>query len=163
MSFATAAHRHLDDVYRYLLTMTKDATLAEDLTSETFERALRRWHRFDPKRAGERAWLLMLARSAALDHFRADERRRRREERYAREEGSDQTEMRVDLGLSPALEQALAGLSAGEREVIALRVVVELDGDTTARVLGVSTTTCSTRLSRALRKLEERVSADVAV
>jgi RNA polymerase sigma factor (sigma-70 family) len=163
VTFADAARRHLDAVYRYLLVMTKDATLAEDLTSETFERALRRWHRFDPKRAGERTWLLMLARSATLDHFRADERRRRREERYARGEAGDAHEMRDDLGLSPALEQALGTLSAAEREVIALRVVIELDGDTAARVLGISATSCSTRLSRALRKLEERVSADVAV
>jgi RNA polymerase sigma-70 factor (ECF subfamily) len=162
-SFAAAARDHLDAVYRYLLTMTKDATLAEDLTSETFERALRRWHRFDPRRAGERTWLLMLARSATLDHFRAEERRRRREERYAREQEPEQPVLRVDLGLSPALEHALAELSAAEREVIALRVMLELEGDAAARVLGISRTSCSTRLSRALRKLEERVNAHVAV
>jgi RNA polymerase sigma-70 factor (ECF subfamily) len=162
-SFSDAVRAHLDAVYRYLLTMTKDAALAEDLTGETFERALRRWHRFDRRRGGERTWLLMLARSAALDHFRADDRRRRREDRYAREQEGDAAEMRIDLGLSPALEEALAELSAAEREVIALRVVVELDGETAARVLGISPTTCSTRLSRALRRLEERVSAHVAV
>jgi RNA polymerase sigma-70 factor, ECF subfamily len=165
MSFAAAAHRHLDAVYRYLLTMTKDATLAEDLTSDTFERALRRWHRFDADRSGERTWLLVIARSAALDHFRGEERRRRREERFAREQEYEQYEQmdgRIDLGLSPALEHALAELSAAEREVIALRVVVELDGDTAAQVLGISRTACSTRLSRALQKLEERMSAHVA-
>jgi RNA polymerase sigma-70 factor, ECF subfamily len=162
-SFAAAARDHLDAVYRYLLTMTKDAALAEDLTSETFERALRHWHRFDPRRAGEKTWLLMLARSAALDHFRAEARRLRREERFAEDQPQEQTDVPVDLGLSPALEEALADLSAAEREVIALRVVVELDGDTAARVLGISRTSCSTRLSRALRKLEERVSAHVAV
>jgi RNA polymerase sigma-70 factor (ECF subfamily) len=161
-SFAAAARNHLDAVYRYLLTMTKDAALAEDLTSETFERALRRWHRFDPRRAGEKTWLLMLARSAALDHFRAEARRLRREERFAGEQ-NEQAEVAVDLGLSPALEEALAELSAAEREVIALRVVLELDGETAARVLGISRTSCSTRLSRALGKLEERVSAHVAV
>ena len=50
-NFAAAARNNLDAVYRYLLATTKDAALAEDLTSETFERALRRWHRFDPRRA----------------------------------------------------------------------------------------------------------------
>jgi RNA polymerase sigma factor (sigma-70 family) len=162
-SFAAAARDHLDAVYRYLLTMTKDSTLAEDLTSETFERALRRWRRYDPRRASEKTWLLMLARSTALDHFRAEARRHRREERFARGRDEEPTDIGVDLGLSPALEQALADLSAAEREVIALRVLVELDGDTAARVLGISRTSCSTRLSRALRKLEERVSEHVAV
>ena len=162
-SFADAARHHLDAVYRYVLTMTKNSALAEDLTSETFERALRRWHRYDAQRAGQRTWLLMLARSAALDHFRAEARRVRREDRFAEGRDRVEAETTVDLGLSPALEEALAELSAAEREVIALRVVLELDGDTAARVLGISRTSCSSRLSRALRKLEERVSAHVAV
>ena len=65
-------------------------------------------------------------------------------------------------GLSPALERALAQLSAAEREVVALRIVLELDGEGAARVLGISTTACSTRLSRALTKLEKEVNAGVA-
>ena len=60
-------------------------------------------------------------------------------------------------GLSPELEAALATLSAGEREVLALRIVLELDGEAAARVLGISPTAVSTRLSRALKRLEERV------
>ena len=49
-SFASVAEEHLDDVYRYLLYMTGNPHLAEDLAAETFERALRRWRRFDPRR-----------------------------------------------------------------------------------------------------------------
>ena len=78
--FTAAAERHLDDVYRYLLYMTKNPTLAEDLTSATFERALGSWGRFDPGRGSAVTWLCQLARSVALDHFRAEERRRHREE-----------------------------------------------------------------------------------
>jgi len=64
-------------------------------------------------------------------------------------------------GLSPQIEAALAELSAGEREVIALRVLLDLDGEEAARVLGISPTAVSTRLSRALKKLEEKVSVNV--
>ena len=63
-------------------------------------------------------------------------------------------------GLSPELQLALATLSVGEREVLVLRIVIELDGDQTARVLGISPTAVSTRLSRALQKLEEKVRND---
>jgi RNA polymerase sigma-70 factor (ECF subfamily) len=159
-SFVAAAEAHLDDVYRYVLYLTGDRDLAEDLTSETFERAFRRWRRFDPRRGSAKTWLCQLARGAALDHFRSEERRRRRERTYgAAERQSD--EPVYGEGLSPALEQAVSALSAGEREVVALRVVLELDGDAAARVLGISPTACSTRLSRALKKLEERVGTDV--
>ena len=43
--------------------------------------------------------------------------------------------------------------------MVALRVVLELDGDAAARVLGISPTAVSTRLSRALKRLEEKVNA----
>ena len=46
--------------------------------------------------------------------------------------------------------------------MIAPRVLLELDGRTAARVLGISETACSTRLSRALARLEKEVERDVA-
>ena len=159
-SLAAAADAHLNDVYRYVLYLTGDRNVAEDLTSATFERALQRWPRFDPRRGSARTWLCQLARSVTLDHFRAEQRRRKREETYA----AGETEIAEPVygdHLSPALDAALAELSAGEREVVALRVVLELDGEQAARVLGISPSACSTRLSRALGKLAERVDADV--
>ena len=154
-SFADVAEEHLDDVYRYLLYMTGNPHLAEDLAAETFERALRRWRRFDPRRGGARTWLCQLARGAALDHFRADRRRRKREGVYASDEPV------FGEGLSPTLDRAIRSLSAAEREVVVLRVVLELDGETAARVLGIRPSAVSTRLSRALQKLEERMVSDV--
>jgi RNA polymerase sigma factor (sigma-70 family) len=157
-TFASVAEAFLDDVFGYLLYLTKDRPLAEDLTGETFETAFRRWRKFDPRRGTPRAWLLAIARSTALDWFRADARRRRREERATelpRAEDHDFGE-----GFSPALDAALRELTAGEREVVALRVVLELDGDETARLLGLSSTAVSTRLHRALGKLEERMRHD---
>ena len=157
-SFASTAEAHLDDVYGYLVYLTRDRTLAEDLAAETFEKALRLWKRFDPQRASARTWLCQIARTTALDWFRAEERRHRRENAVAR---PDATETDMPEGLSPELEAALASLSAGEREVIALRILLELDGDEAARVLGISPTAVSTRLSRALTKLEERMTVHV--
>ncbi len=157
-SFAAVAEEHLDDVYGYLLYLCRNATLAEDLAGETFEKAFRNWRRFDPLRGTPRTWLLAIARTTALDWFRSEERRRKREHAVAL---LDRHDDRPVEGLSPELETALASLSAGEREVIVLRVVLELDGEAAARVLGISQTACSTRLSRALTRLEERMNDDL--
>ena len=159
-SFASVAEEHLDDVYRYLLYMTGNPHLAEDLAAETFERALSRWRRFDPRRGAARTWLCQLARGTALDHFRADQPRRRREDIYA-SEMPERDEPVFGEGLSPELDAAVRSLSAAEREVVVLRVVLELDGEMPARVLGIRPTAVSTRLSRALQKLEERMVSDV--
>src|SRR5713101_4114050 len=157
MTFAQAAEAHLDDVYGYLAWFTGDRAAADDLAGETFERALRLWHRYDPARGSARTWLCQVARTVALDHFRSERRRTRREELAAVPE---RFEERLAEGLSPELESAVRSLSAGEREVIALRIVLDLDAGTAARVLGISATNCTTRLNRALRKLEEAL--DVA-
>jgi len=155
-TLAEAAELHLDDVFGYLLYLTRDRETAEDLAGSTFEKALRLWGRFDPRRGTARTWLLGIARTTALDWFRAESRRRRREESVAPPERVEEAFVE---GLSPELEAALATLSAAEREVLVLRVVLELDGDATARVLGISPTAVSTRLSRALKRLEEKVTA----
>jgi RNA polymerase sigma-70 factor, ECF subfamily len=150
-TFASVAEAELDSVHRYLVFLTGNRAVAEDLTGETFEKAFRIWRRFDPRRGTPRAWLCRIARSAALDYFRAEERRRRREERYTR--GAPEVE---ETALGPSvLEAALAQLSPAEREVVALRVLLDFDGPTAAQVLGISPTACSTRLSRALKRLEE--------
>jgi RNA polymerase sigma-70 factor (ECF subfamily) len=159
-SFAAVAEELLDDVYGYLLYLTRNWAVAEDLTSETFETALKKWRRFDARRGTPRAWLLAIARSTALDWFRSDARRRKREERAEAREPRDEAAS-FGEGFSAELEDALRALSAGEREVVALRIVLDLDGDETARLLGISATAVSTRLSRALSKLEERMSHDV--
>ena len=154
MTFAQAAEAHLDDVYGYLAWFTGDRAAADELTGATFERALRLWHRFDPARGTVQTWLCQVARTVALDHFRSERRRTRREELAAVPERVDE---RFAEGLSPDLEAALGVLTAGEREVIALRVVLDVDAVTASRVLGISTTNCTTRLNRALKKLEEAV------
>jgi RNA polymerase sigma-70 factor, ECF subfamily len=155
-SLASAAERHLDDVYRYLLYLIGDAAVAEDLTAETFELALRRWKRFDPRRGTARTWLCQLARSRALDHLRAESRRRNREQRWATEH-PEAVEPVFGEGLSPELDASLKRLSAAEREVVALRVVLDFDTEAAARLLGISPSACSTRLSRALQRLEEEL------
>ena len=152
-SFSAVAADCLDEVYRYLLMLTADAALAEDLTSATFEKALTRWRRFDPNRGSATTWLCAIARNTALDHFRSsrDAAGARTRTRCA-SRGS--TTRPFAPGLSAELEQALQALTAGEREVIALRVVLDLDAQTAADVLGISRTACSMRLARALQKLE---------
>jgi RNA polymerase sigma factor (sigma-70 family) len=161
LDFVGICEENLDGVFGYLLYLTGNRTVAEDLTAETFERALRRLRRFDPRRGTAKAWLLTLARSTALDHFRSEQRRRKREGTYALLDGAPVEGEVFGHGYSPALEAALHSLSAGEREVVALRVLLDLDGETAARLLGISPTACSTRLHRALQKLEEKVRDDV--
>lgn len=152
-----AAEEHLDDVYAFLVYMTGERALAEELTAETFARACTAWRRYDPRRGSAKTWLCQLARTTALDHFRSEKRRRRREETYAALAPGGPEEQVFGEGLSPELERALRQLSRDDRELVVLRVVLDLDGASAAELLGISETACSTRLSRALQRLEAEV------
>ena len=54
LDFAAVCEDHLDDVFGYLLYLTGNRTVAEDLAADTFERALRRFRRYDPRRGTPR-------------------------------------------------------------------------------------------------------------
>ena len=134
--FADVAEQNLDGVHRYLCHLVGDRHLADDLTSATFERALRDWPRYDPARGRPSVWLVEVARRVALDHFRRDGRRRAREERYAAGVPDSVPGPGEPGGFSPDLRGALARLTRAERELIALRVVLGMDAAEAGRVAG---------------------------
>jgi RNA polymerase sigma-70 factor (ECF subfamily) len=155
-SFSEIAETHLDDVFGYLIYLTKDRQLAEELAAETFEKALRRFNKFDPSRASAKTWLCQIARSTMLDHFRSQERRNKKQ-RLLEANYSDRHEERIFEGIDPTLSAALATLTGAEREVIALRILLELEASEAATVLGINPGALATRLSRALDKLRKEM------
>lgn len=157
-SFAEAADAHLDGVYRYLRRMTRDPDLADDLTSETFERALKAWRRYDPEKAPALVWLVAIARRVAFDHTRSERRRRAREARYAAGDAQSTPPPAEPAELPAEVIDALAGLSDLEREIVALRVLLDVDGNETAELLGITPSACSTHLHRAMTKLRRHLS-----
>jgi len=159
-SFAeVASPEHRRAVYSLLCQLSRDPAAAEDLTQDTFVRALRAWPRYDPARGTVRVWLLTMARSVWIDHSRSERSRRRREAAYGAEDRGHAEPPSVG-GVSGALRAAVGRLSEAEREVLALRVVLELSGAETATVLGISESSCSSMLHRAITKLRKEVPVD---
>lgn len=160
--FAEVAEQCLDPVFRFLGHMVGDRHLAEDLTADTFERALRAWSSYDPQRGTPTMWLVGIARRIALDHFRSEKRRRDRETRWAAEEPTSVHPPSAPGGLSPGLRAALAGLSPAERELVALRVVLGFDTAETAAIVGSTPSGVSTQLHRTMNRLRKEVASDAA-
>src|SRR5262245_56608891 len=146
---------HVWDVYGFVAYRIGDRAEAEDVTQQTFERALKAWRRFDPARAQARTWLLAIARNLVVDHYRRDRSKLHRpigeggvgEEQLPSEAGPE------TAGLSPELAAALETLSQRDREVLALRFGGDLRGPEIAEMLDVSLANVQQILSRSLRKL----------
>jgi RNA polymerase sigma factor (sigma-70 family) len=148
-----------DDVYAYVCTLLRDPAAAEDVTALAFERAYRRRRTFDRRRGEERAWLFGIARNAALDELR-----RRRRMATLVGEPSDVDSVLDDEGAEvtlrrTAVQAALAGLPAREREIVALKFHAGLSNAELARVLGVSESNAGTLLYRTMEKLRKACNA----
>jgi len=72
VNFATIYDEQVRNVYGFFAYRINSRTEAEDLTQVTFERALKAWPRYDPRRAAPGTWLLAIARNILTDHYRAD-------------------------------------------------------------------------------------------
>ena len=146
------------DVYAYVRTLVRDDGAAEEVVAVAFERALRKRHRFDPRRGSGRAWLFGIARHAALDELRRARRRAAPDERLeeATDPGSDTEEEAVRRA---TVRAALAALDGPDREVIALRFHGGLSQAELATVLGISETAAATRVHRAVARLRRACDA----
>jgi RNA polymerase sigma-70 factor (ECF subfamily) len=153
--FSAVYDEHVWRVYGFFAYRMRSRADAEDLTQQTFERALRSWSRYDPSRAGVATWLLVIARNLLIDHVRADRSSRRQplDELDAGHAALADRGEQPDLGLEPDLERALAGLGVREREIIALRFGGELSGPEIAEAMGLTLANVQQILSRSLRRM----------
>jgi RNA polymerase sigma-70 factor (ECF subfamily) len=70
--FSAVYDEHVWQVYGFFAYRMRTRADAEDLTQQTFERALKAWPRYDPSKASVGTWLIVIARNLLVDHFRAD-------------------------------------------------------------------------------------------
>ena len=159
--FVRVYEEHVWHVYGFFGYRGRSREECEDLTQQTFERALKAWKRFDPERASAKTWLLAIAHNLLVDHYRRGSTQR---EMLTGEvvEDSRQTAPPADSGLDlePELERSLSYLSDRERELLALRYGGDLSGPEIAKLTGLTLANVQQILSRALRKLRERLSPE---
>ena len=145
--------KHGKMIYGFLLTRTRDPGLAEELTQETFFRAVRSAGQF---REGSdlRAWLYTIARNVFLDQAR---RKRNTEIQLPRElpdtAGVTLTEALEDREEALRLHCLLHGLEEPYKEVFHLRVFGELPFGDIARVFGRTESWARVTFYRAKQKI----------
>ena len=158
----------MDDVYRFARSMTRDEADADDLVQETYLRAYRAWHTFEPG-SDARRWLFTICRNVFL---RTREREARRvdtggddavlETMAAVREASPFATQNADaifsrIDLVPAIRKALGTLPDAFRSAV---VLVDVEGqsyDEAATVLGVPIGTVRSRLFRGRRLLQQEL------
>jgi RNA polymerase sigma-70 factor (ECF subfamily) len=152
--------RHHVRVYRFVLRLVRDESVAEDLISEVFLDVWRQAGRFEG-RSQVSTWLLAIARFKALSALR-----RRPDEELddeaaeAIEDPSDDPEVALDKkDKSAAIRKCLEKLSAEHREIIDLVYYHEKSVEEVAQIVGIPENTVKTRMFYARKRLAELLKA----
>ncbi|MGK2932615.1 MAG: RNA polymerase sigma factor [Solirubrobacterales bacterium] len=142
-----------DDLYSYVAGLLRDRVAAEDVAALAFERAYRKWEKFDPSRGTPRGWLFGIARNAALDELR----KRKREAPLTHDPAAAESveEAGEDLERQATVTKALATLPAADRELISLKFYAGLTNNEIAETTEISPSNVGTRIHRAMTKLRD--------
>jgi RNA polymerase sigma-70 factor (ECF subfamily) len=134
---ASAMHylyvRYVDDVYRYVFSIVRDAHDAEDVTQALFAKLMTTIGRYEQREVPFAAWILRVARNASLDHVRS--RRQIPVEEVHRVNEHDE---QIGFERSQSLRAAFERVPEDQREVLLLRHVGGMSPSEIAASLGKS-------------------------
>jgi RNA polymerase sigma-70 factor (ECF subfamily) len=155
-AFGALYDRYVDTVYRYLFYRVGNRQLAEDLTSETFLRALRRIGSVTWQGRDLGAWLVTIARNLTADHFKSS--RFRLEVSTADMRDADRLEDGPEGEVLEALNnatllEAVKQLNPDQQECIVLRFMQGMSVSETADAMGKNDGAIKALQYRAVRSL----------
>ena len=165
--FSTLVTRHRPQIFRFLLSSTRDIDLAETLTQDCFLKAHRNWSSFRGESTAM-TWLMRIAINLQKDHWRS------RRMQFWRQTQTHAVDLEVagewlPSGERSAEQQLLArervgqvgkageGLSERQRTVFLLRYVEEMELSEIAGATGLNEGTVKAHLSRALAKVRAKL------
>jgi RNA polymerase sigma-70 factor (ECF subfamily) len=140
-AFGMLYDHYQSSVYRFLFYRTRSSTLAEDLTSETFFRALRNMQNFRWQGKDFGAWLMTIARNLATDHFKAGRTRLElaTEDMGLHDDATEGPETAVLASLTnELLLKSLTELPSEQKDCLIMRFLQGMSIAETAAVLGRS-------------------------
>jgi RNA polymerase sigma-70 factor, ECF subfamily len=171
-AFVRRDRRAADEVYtRYAprifglgMVMLGNAAQAEDLVQDTFLKVWRKADSYQPSRGSLDTWVLLIARSLAIDTIRRRvlETRIMAKEEHASESSSEPgpEDMAETLDLSTRARRAMASLSPPQRAALELAYFGGKTSAEVAELEGIPVGTAKTRIRTALLKLREALEVE---
>jgi RNA polymerase sigma-70 factor (ECF subfamily) len=163
-AFGQLYDRYVDTVFRFIYFRVNDRALAEDFTSETFLRALRRIGTVNYQGRDIGAWFVTIARNIILDHMKSARKRLELttdETPESKEHVASPESAVIDMLTSQRLMAAVKQLGDEQRECVMLRFIQGFSVSETAAVMGKNDGAIKALQHRAVRKLAELVGGEL--
>ena len=156
--FSLIYDKYAKKIYQFIYYRVFSRETAEDLTSQTFFKALEKINTFNFKKNGSvSAWLYCIARNSVIDYTRVNKKEIPLEE--AKEEKSfDRIEEKIDRAQKiKQVENCLKILNYKQREIVIMRVWQEMSYQGISQILGKSEASCKMAFSRGIGKIRENL------
>ena len=150
---------YFDIVYRYIRSISQDGALAEEVTQETFFKALKKADQFRGD-CDVRVWLCQIAKNTLYDHLKKQKKQLLGDEKLEKAESAGGELLEEKLAQrSQAMEihKVLHRLSEPYKEVFSLRVFGELSFGTISSLFGKSESWARVTYHRACKKIREEL------
>jgi len=161
-AFAELYRRYVHRIHAYAMRRSGAREIAEDITAQTFEKALRGLSSFRWRTGGIAPWLFRIAANELTDHHRREGRRGGDRAARAADRIHDRTVV-DDLGSIDAevdasvLRVALDGLNPRYQRALTLRYLADLDHEAAAKAMGVPKPLFAVLVHRATASLREAI------
>ncbi len=154
-AFGKLYDKHVRTIYNFIFYKTRHKETAEDLTSQTFFKALSHMDSVDADRSFI-SWLYKIAHNSVLDHYRTKKHNDDIDDFYDLTDGSEDIGVKIDDAAEAAkVKKYLEKLSPLERDIIIMRVWQELSYKEIAEIVGKSEASCKMVYSRSIKKLRD--------
>jgi len=156
-AFGALYDAYVKKIYNFIYYKAWHQETAEDLTSQTFFKALNKIKKFNPKKGSFSSWLYKIARNNISDHFRSLKPTTDIEDAW---DLKDQTDILTDTDTRLKLEKLREGLSIlsnEQREIVILRVWEDLSHKEIAEIMQKNESTVKVAYSRAVGKLKKEI------
>ena len=146
---------YIKKIYDFIYYKTLHKEITEDLTSQTFFKALKNINNFDDKIGSFSSWLYRIARNTVIDYYRTKKTDKNIDDVWDLASKQD-TEAEIDV--SQKLEQVkqyLQKLNTTQREIVIMRLWDGLSYQEIAEITSKTITSCKMTFSRVMTKLRQ--------
>lgn len=154
-SFVLLYDAYVEKIYRFIFFRTMHRELAEDVTSQTFIKALEKINTFDASRGTFQSWVYQIARNLLIDEYR---RRKPTDNIDAHENLRSDTDLQEETQKQldkEALHKMLAELPQESQELVTMRLWDELPYAEIAVITGKTEGSLKMQFSRIVTKLQQ--------
>lgn len=162
-NFVQLYDKYIKRIYDFIYFKTTHKETAEDLTSLTFIKALEKIKTFNADKGTFSAWLYQIARNTVIDFYRTKKEAIDIDDVWDLA-GNENIERDIDAKAKlQAIEKYLAKLKSEQREIIIMRVWLEMTYGEIAEVLGKSEASCKMSFSRAIAVLRKEMPLELLI